>query len=99
MHWLVRTRRRTKVALVFGMSNERTSSSGARGRGTVDGNASLGLLVERRGRRERGPVRIRGVVVDQVLAVQDLAGLRVHEAERRDRSDRAIGVDQHLVGQ
>ena len=44
VHWLVTTRRRTCVAFVCGTSNERMISSGARGRGTPDGNASAGLV-------------------------------------------------------
>src|SRR5262249_7800191 len=44
VHWFVRTRKRTWVAFVFGTSNDRMISSGARGRGATDGKASGGLV-------------------------------------------------------
>ena len=44
MHWLVITSKRRWVAFVGGRSNDRMMSSGARGRGAIDGNASAGLV-------------------------------------------------------
>ena len=44
MHWLVSTSIRRWVAFVFGMTKDQMDSSGARGRGAMDGNASDALV-------------------------------------------------------
>ncbi len=71
MHWFVSTTRRTCVAFVAGMSNERISSSGDTGRGVPPGNALRRARVHRRepGRQRAAGVQGAGVAgLDRELA-------------------------------
>ena len=92
VHWLVRTRSRTCVARVSGMSNERRISSGARGRGATDGNASAGLV--------NTDVNCASCV--QSTAAAHLAGQQLERAQRREAALRrrvAARVGRHAVAQ